>query len=84
MLLSELTIKDVISEKDGAKMGKITDLEIDTMTGRILSVKVQLGFKFVNLFSNKDITNIPWQKILKIGNDVIIVDQSLPELPVAK
>jgi len=84
MLLSELSLKDVISEKDGAKMGKITDLEIDTMTGRILSVKVQLGFRFANLFSNKDVSNIPWQKILKIGNDVIIVDQSLPENPIVK
>ena len=34
MLLSELADKDVINEKDGSKIGKITDVEIDNNTGK--------------------------------------------------
>ncbi|HHU23974.1 MAG: YlmC/YmxH family sporulation protein [Bacilli bacterium] len=76
MLLSELADKDVINEKDGSKIGKITDVEIDTNTGNITSIKVQAGMKIMQLVTRKDATRIPWQNIIKIGNDVIIVDYS--------
>ncbi len=74
MLLSELTVKDIINDHDGAKIGKITDLEVDTLTGKILNVKIQGGFKISSLFSSKNATSIPWNKLIKIGSDVIIID----------
>ena len=80
MLLSELSIKDVISEKNGAKIGRISDMEVDIATGRILRVKVHNGLKIFNFFSGKDALNIPWQKIVKVGNDVIIVDTDYQEI----
>ena len=39
MLLSELSLKDVVNDQDGSKIGKVTDLEIDALTGKILNVK---------------------------------------------
>ena len=74
MLLSELAEKDIINEKDGSKIGRITDIEIDTNNGNILSIKVQAGMKILHMITGKDATRIPWQNIIKIGNDVIIVD----------
>ena len=74
MKLSELSSKDVIHEQDGAKLGKIVDVEVDIATGRILNVNIHRGFRFMNLFTNKDVLQIPWQKIVKVGNDVIIVE----------
>ncbi len=73
MLLSELSIKDIVNDHDGTKVGKITDLEIDTLTGKILSVKIQGGSKVYQIF-NKNATSIPWNRIIKIGSDVIIID----------
>lgn len=76
MKLTDISAKDVINDEDGAKLGKISDVEIDVATGRILNVSIYRGFKFMSLFGNKDTVQIPWNKIIKIGNDVIIVENS--------
>lgn len=73
MLLSELSMKDIVNDHDGSKIGKVTDLEIDAVTGKILSVKIQGGSKVYQLF-NKNVISIPWNRIIKIGSDVIIID----------
>lgn len=74
MKLTELMSKDIINDEDGAKLGKIIDLELDTTTGKIQNVIINQRFRLNNLFSNKEAAFIPYNKILKIGNDVIIVD----------
>lgn len=74
MKLTEISTKDVIDDFTGVKLGKITDLEINSETSEIENVIIQKGFKFSNLFSSKEHLSIPWNKILKIGADVIIVE----------
>ena len=74
MKLSELSKKDVIRDEDGTKLGKIEDITIDTATGRIISIHVSNGFRIRGLFSSNDEIGIPWNKIVKIGSDVIIVE----------
>lgn len=74
MKLTELMSKDIINDDDGAKLGRIIDLELDTSSGEILSIIINRGFRINNLFSGKEATSIPFSKIIKIGNDVIIVD----------
>ena len=74
MKLSDLSCKDVIRDEDGTKLGKIEDITIDTATGRIISIHVSNGFRIRGLFSSNDEIGIPWNKIVKIGSDVIIVE----------
>lgn len=74
MKLSDISSKDVINDENGERLGKIGDLEIDGASGRILYVYIYRSFKFLNWFNNKDIIQIPWKNIIKIGNDVIIVE----------
>ena len=74
MRLSEISSKDVIDDEDGTRLGKIADAEIDVATGKILNVNIYRSFKFLNWFNNKDVIQIPWNNIMKIGNDVIIVE----------
>lgn len=74
MKLSSLTSKDVINDADGNKLGKIQDAEIDTLTGKIISVKINSGFKLTSFLNTKTGYSVPWNKIVKIGGDVIIVD----------
>lgn len=76
MKLSDLSSKDVINDEDGTRLGKITDVEIDVATGKILNVYVYRSFRLISFFTNKDVVQIPWSKILKIGSDVIIVENS--------
>lgn len=76
MKLSEISSKDVINDEDGVKLGKIVDAEIDVATGKIVNVTIYRGFKFFNVFRSKDNVQIPWNKIIKIGNDVVIVENN--------
>ena len=74
MKLTELMNKDIINDEDGIKLGKIIDIELDSNDGNIISVIINKGIKLSNIFSTKEQIVIPWNKIIKIGNDVIIVD----------
>ncbi len=77
MKLSELITKDVINEQDGLKLGKVYDLEIDPASGKVSFIKVKDGFRIFSFLKNNNDIEIPWNKIIKIGNDVIIVDTYL-------
>ena len=65
--------KDVINDDDGNKLGKIIDINLE-LDGSINSIIINKGIKFSNIFSSKEQVVVEWEKILKIGNDVIIVD----------
>lgn len=73
MLFSELCLKDVVNVVDGEKLGKIIDFDIDTVDGKILSITVSKHLKLNKLF-NKNETLIPWKQVVKIGEEVIIVN----------
>ena len=72
MLLKELQTKDVVNVVDGNKLGKITDIEIDFETGKILEITITKN-KYLFGFGETKI-NVPWEKVEKIGGEVIIVN----------
>lgn len=74
MLLGDLQSKDVVNVVDGSKLGKITDLEIEASSGKIISVIVQPYTRMINFFSNSNQVIIPWNQIIKIGGEVVIVN----------
>lgn len=71
---SDLKMKEVINIADGKRMGNITDIEIDVETGRLTAIVVPGIGKFLGLFGRNDDVVIPWDKINKIGMDVILVE----------
>ena len=62
MNLSEFQDKDVISIKTGKKIGNIIDCKIDPTDGKIIA------------FRNSSKIEISFDKINKIGEDVILID----------
>ena len=64
----------VINICDGARLGCICDLEIDDSTGTICSIVVPGPSRFLGLLRNSEELVIPFCKIKKIGDDVILVD----------
>lgn len=75
--ISELRAKEVISVLDGKRLGFIGDLEIDLEAGRVKGIVVPGAGKILGLFGRDNDIYIPWEKIVKIGVDVVLVD--LPE-----
>ncbi len=66
--------KEVINITDGKRMGFVQDVTADLSTGKIISILVPGNNKFMNfIFSFNDSIVIPWDKIVCIGDDVILV-----------
>lgn len=75
MKLSELDGIEVINMHDGTRIGVISssDLVLDVDTGQIEAVVVPTRSRF-NLFSGHNELTIPWERVKKIGSEVMIVD----------
>lgn len=71
---SELREREVVNILDGRRLGLASDLEIDPETGRIKAIVVPGPGKFLWVFGKSDDFVIPWERIKKIGVDVILVD----------
>ncbi len=73
MRLSELQQKDIV-DLEGRKMGNIIDVKLDSQ-GKLISLVVETEKNGFFRFSGKKENEfeITWDKIAKIGNDVILV-----------
>ena len=71
---SELRTKEVINIEDGERLGFVSDITLDTMSGKISSISVPGAYKLLGLIGREDDKVIPWENIKKIGDDLIIVE----------
>ncbi len=75
MSLSELRTKDVVNTLDGRRLGKVMDIEFDERDGRVEALVVPGEFKVGNVIRGEKCgVVIPWQRICKIGENVILVE----------
>lgn len=72
MLLSDLQTKDIINIKDGNNLGRIIDAKIDEF-GKITYFVVEEK-KLIRKVTRNSETSFSFEKIKKIGEDVILVD----------
>ncbi|HOV68951.1 MAG TPA: YlmC/YmxH family sporulation protein [Clostridia bacterium] len=71
---SELKRKDVINICDGSILGCIIDMIICVPEGYIEAIIVPGCPRSLNFFKQRHDIVIPWYKITKIGDDVILVE----------
>ncbi|MFZ5596356.1 MAG: YlmC/YmxH family sporulation protein [Bacillota bacterium] len=73
--ISDLRVREVVNVMDGRRLGPIKDIEIDLDEGRIRSIVLSFpGARFIGLFSRENEIVVPWEKIIRIGVDVILVE----------
>ncbi len=77
----DLREKDVINSCDGVKLGRVSELELDVDCGKVCALIVTPEC-FSSMFSSKHNIRVPWDKIIKIGCDIILVD--VPQIPTGK
>ena len=70
---SDLRSRDVINLVDGRRLGWVGDVEIDLQTGRIRAIVVPGPARWLGLFGRDRDYVIPWEQIVKFGQDVILV-----------
>ncbi len=74
MKASELRQKEVININTGKRMGNIVDFDVDLCSGRITGIAVPAPGKFSILSKGDKDIFLPWEKIRKTGDDVVLVD----------
>ncbi len=71
---SELRLKEAIHIADGERLGFVSDIEIDSDTGKIISISVPGAYKAFGLLGKEPDRIIKWENIIKIGDDLVMVD----------
>ncbi len=78
---NQLKDREVVNVSDGRRLGFVCDLVIDLCTGRVLSLILPGELKYFGFARGEDCV-IPWSAIVRIGDDIILVNASdiLPPL----
>lgn len=71
---SDFREKEVINIKDGRRLGFVSDVEIDLISGRVEAIIIPSGNRIFGLLGKDNEYVIPWDKIKKIGEDIILVE----------
>ncbi|MBQ1501497.1 MAG: YlmC/YmxH family sporulation protein [Firmicutes bacterium] len=79
--ISELRNKDVIDEKDGRRLGYAADVELDAENGVLKALVIPGESRLFGFWERSEELVIPWEKIKKIGADVVMVGEELPLPP---
>jgi len=77
--LSELQTKEVVMLKTGKRLGFIVDFELDDERGYITSLVVHTRQQGGSLFNRMAEMVIPWEQIVTIGDDFILIDEDAKE-----
>lgn len=72
--ISDLRVREVINIADGRRLGQIKDIDIDLEQGRISAIILPGPGRLMSFFGREEEIAVPWEKIKKIGLDVILVD----------
>ena len=72
--LSDLRCREVINVSTGQRLGYICDAEIDMAEGRVLSFIVPGERKMGGLIAGDQDFVIPWNGIVRMGKDIILVN----------
>lgn len=76
--ISELRNRDVVNVVDGKRLGVICDLDLDLENGRICAIIVPGTSRLFSFIGGGRDYVIPWENIIKIGVDTILVEMALP------
>ncbi|MGI5875329.1 MAG: YlmC/YmxH family sporulation protein [Dethiobacteria bacterium] len=72
--IGDLRDRDVVNVNDGKRLGIINDVDLDIENGVVKAIIVPAGGGFMGVIGRKQDLIIPWDKIVKVGVDTILVD----------
>lgn len=75
--INELKAKEVINVTDGARLGFVSDVMIDLADGRLTALIVPGAYRLMGFLGREDDIIIKWESIKKIGDDIIIIDNTI-------
>ena len=72
----ELRKKEVVNLDDGRRLGKFTDVIFELQSGKVVGFCLPGTNKILGIFKTGEDIFVPYQSILKIGDDVILIELS--------
>lgn len=74
--ISELRDREIVNVLDGRRLGPVKDIILDLEKGRInaLVLPGNTGGRILGIFGRNDDLIVPWDKINRIGVDVVLVE----------
>lgn len=81
MTLRQLCKKDVVQLGSGVKLGRADDLELEMGSAQVCSLILRGRPRWFGLLGRGGDLVIPWQQIETIGEDVILVNCPVQDLP---
>ena len=81
---TELHCKEVICVCDGRRLGYISDACVELPGGNIVSLIVPGPCRLFGLLGRRDDYVIPWNKIVRMGPDIVLVDAKPEECRVLR
>lgn len=74
--ITDLRYKEVVNVRDGCCLGCVSDVEVDTVTAKVMSLIIYGRCKLFGLFLREEDTIIHWCDIEVIGEDTILVNMN--------
>ena len=72
--IAEFKDKQVVCVKNGCVLGYVSDVEIDTSSGRLDAIVIFGRLRFFGLLGREEDIVIPWDEIDVIGKETILVN----------
>lgn len=73
--ITDLRDKEVVNVRDGSCLGCVSDVEVDTVTAKVVSLIIYGRCRWFGLFGREEDTIIRWCDIEVIGEDTILINQ---------
>ncbi len=80
--ISDLQERQIVNIADGKCLGNLKDIELNLLDGTIQALVLPGVGGFLGILQNQGELLIPWQRVVRIGVDVVLID--MPELAEGK
>lgn len=71
--IADLCKKEVVSVKDGGRLGYVCDVEIDCSTAAVTALVVYGRGRLWGLLGRDPDAVIPWEDVEMLGGDIVLV-----------
>ena len=79
MRVTDLSCKEVVCISDGARLGYVSDVEVEVPRGQVQAIVVPGKCRWFGLFGHTEDFVIPWEAIRRVGDDIILVECKISE-----
>lgn len=77
--MADLRQKEVISVKDGGRLGFVCDIELDAHCAAVTALIIYGRGRLLGLLGRGEDIVIPWKDIEMIGEDIVLVKCPAPQ-----